>query len=397
MKAGAGGSRSCRAPPPPGTSTRRRATPSPRSCAACSRPSERTGRVSVLVTAAELLAGTRRRVVLLDVRWALGDPHGREHYLDGHLPGAVFVDLETELADPPSAAEGRHPMPRYSDCNRRPADGGSGPATAWSPTTPAVARPRRARGGCSAGAGFPTSGCWTGGWTPGAGRGPAGQRARRPRARGRDAARRRRCRPCPWTTPPRGRPQACCWTRGRGSATAARSSRSTHGRATCPARSARRRRRTSPSTGASGRPPNCASGSLRWVRTGRTRGRLLRLRGHRGTRGGSAGRGRHRRSALARVLVAVVERPVSPRRDRARVTGRSHQIGGPCGCPVARALHRRECAVPARELLGGRPRLVVDHRSRRPSAAAGRRHGIPDPFPREGRAEDRTRTRCTST
>jgi thiosulfate/3-mercaptopyruvate sulfurtransferase len=31
--------------------------------------------------------------VLLDVRWALGDPHGRRHYLQGHLPGAVFVDL----------------------------------------------------------------------------------------------------------------------------------------------------------------------------------------------------------------------------------------------------------------------------------------------------------------
>jgi thiosulfate/3-mercaptopyruvate sulfurtransferase len=49
--------------------------------------------------------------VLLDVRWALGDDQGREKYLAGHLPSAVFVDLETELADPPSAAEGRHPLP----------------------------------------------------------------------------------------------------------------------------------------------------------------------------------------------------------------------------------------------------------------------------------------------
>lgn len=49
--------------------------------------------------------------MLLDVRWALGDPHGREHYRDGHLPGAVFVDLETELADPPSPQAGRHPLP----------------------------------------------------------------------------------------------------------------------------------------------------------------------------------------------------------------------------------------------------------------------------------------------
>jgi len=65
--------------------------------------------VSVLISAAGLR--TAGRAVLLDVRWALGDPHGREHYLDGHLPGAVFVDLETELADPPSPESGRHPLP----------------------------------------------------------------------------------------------------------------------------------------------------------------------------------------------------------------------------------------------------------------------------------------------
>jgi thiosulfate/3-mercaptopyruvate sulfurtransferase len=66
--------------------------------------------VTVLVGAADLLAAGGR-VVLLDVRWALGDDRGRDQYLAGHLPGAVFVDLETELADPPSAAEGRHPLP----------------------------------------------------------------------------------------------------------------------------------------------------------------------------------------------------------------------------------------------------------------------------------------------
>ncbi|MET9764302.1 sulfurtransferase [Streptomyces sp. NPDC006372] len=49
--------------------------------------------------------------VLLDVRWALGDPHGREHYEEGHIPGAVYVDLETELAAPPSPEGGRHPLP----------------------------------------------------------------------------------------------------------------------------------------------------------------------------------------------------------------------------------------------------------------------------------------------
>jgi thiosulfate/3-mercaptopyruvate sulfurtransferase len=64
----------------------------------------------VLVSAAELTAA-EEWPVLLDVRWALGDDRGRERYLAGHLPGAVFVDLETELADPPEASRGRHPLP----------------------------------------------------------------------------------------------------------------------------------------------------------------------------------------------------------------------------------------------------------------------------------------------
>ena len=42
---------------------------------------------------------------------ALGDPHGYDHYLDGHIPGAVFVDLETELAATPEPRLGRHPLP----------------------------------------------------------------------------------------------------------------------------------------------------------------------------------------------------------------------------------------------------------------------------------------------
>jgi 3-mercaptopyruvate sulfurtransferase SseA len=53
--------------------------------------------------------------VVLDVRWALGDPHGRDHYAEGHIPGAVYVDLDTELAGPPSPEGGRHPLPRIAD------------------------------------------------------------------------------------------------------------------------------------------------------------------------------------------------------------------------------------------------------------------------------------------
>ncbi|WP_204249148.1 sulfurtransferase [Nocardia arizonensis] len=55
---------------------------------------------------------------LLDVRWALGDPDGPQHYLDGHIPGAIFVDMETELAGPPSPGEGRHPLPDIETLRR---------------------------------------------------------------------------------------------------------------------------------------------------------------------------------------------------------------------------------------------------------------------------------------
>jgi thiosulfate/3-mercaptopyruvate sulfurtransferase len=49
--------------------------------------------------------------VLLDIRWRLGDDSGPARYAQGHLPGAVYVDLDRELAAPPSAHEGRHPLP----------------------------------------------------------------------------------------------------------------------------------------------------------------------------------------------------------------------------------------------------------------------------------------------
>ena len=70
-------------------------------------------RPPVLIGADELYrrAAEPGAPVLLDVRWALGDPHGAEHYRAGHLPGAVYVDLDTELAGPHEPGAGRHPLP----------------------------------------------------------------------------------------------------------------------------------------------------------------------------------------------------------------------------------------------------------------------------------------------
>jgi len=73
--------------------------------------------MDVLVDAAALdaLLAAGGPVTLLDVRWALGDTGGRERYRAGHVPGAVFVDLDAELAAPPSPALGRHPLPDVAD------------------------------------------------------------------------------------------------------------------------------------------------------------------------------------------------------------------------------------------------------------------------------------------
>jgi len=72
--------------------------------------------VSPLVGLAELrdAVSVGAGVAVLDVRWSLVGPPGREAYKQGHLPGAVFVDLDAELAAPPGRT-GRHPLPDPAD------------------------------------------------------------------------------------------------------------------------------------------------------------------------------------------------------------------------------------------------------------------------------------------
>ncbi|MCX4976936.1 sulfurtransferase [Streptomyces sp. NBC_00620] len=74
-----------------------------------------TARVTTTVAELDTLLRSAEPPAVLDVRWALGDPHGRDHFAAGHIPGAVYVDLDTELAAPPSPEGGRHPLPDLAD------------------------------------------------------------------------------------------------------------------------------------------------------------------------------------------------------------------------------------------------------------------------------------------
>jgi thiosulfate/3-mercaptopyruvate sulfurtransferase len=50
--------------------------------------------------------------VVIDCRADLVDKDfGRRAYDTAHLPGAFFIDLETELSGPRTASSGRHPLP----------------------------------------------------------------------------------------------------------------------------------------------------------------------------------------------------------------------------------------------------------------------------------------------
>src|SRR5215218_7616477 len=93
-------------------------------------------------------------VTVLDVRWRLGRTDGYEQYVAGHVPGAVYVDLETDPADvircrtrtgsrPPCVAAGCAVTARW-----------------WCTTTPRGPR-RPGPGGCCATTGTRTSGCST--------------------------------------------------------------------------------------------------------------------------------------------------------------------------------------------------------------------------------------------
>lgn len=53
-----------------------------------------------------------RDLRIVDVRWYLGEPgRGQREYLAGHVPGAVYLDIDTDLSGPKGSGPGRHPLP----------------------------------------------------------------------------------------------------------------------------------------------------------------------------------------------------------------------------------------------------------------------------------------------
>jgi thiosulfate/3-mercaptopyruvate sulfurtransferase len=75
---------------------------------------------SALIAAGELRAALAAPdpPVVVDVRWKLGGPPGREEHARGHVPGAIYVDLEQDLSGGPDPAAGRHPLPAAADFER---------------------------------------------------------------------------------------------------------------------------------------------------------------------------------------------------------------------------------------------------------------------------------------
>ncbi len=63
------------------------------------------------LVSASWLADHLDDVVVVDVRWYLDGRSGRAAYEGGHIPTAVWADLDSDLSDPPGLPGGRHPLP----------------------------------------------------------------------------------------------------------------------------------------------------------------------------------------------------------------------------------------------------------------------------------------------
>lgn len=63
------------------------------------------------VVDATWLAANHDRVRIVDLRWDIPTGPARTAYLEAHIPGAVFADLDVDASAPASTPGGRHPLP----------------------------------------------------------------------------------------------------------------------------------------------------------------------------------------------------------------------------------------------------------------------------------------------
>lgn len=78
-------------------------------------------RTPPLITASQLAVSLGRdNLCVIDCRFDLLHPaDGRRAWLEGHIPGAVYADLDKDLAGPKSATSGRHPLPDVRQMEER--------------------------------------------------------------------------------------------------------------------------------------------------------------------------------------------------------------------------------------------------------------------------------------
>lgn len=85
---------------------------------------------TTLVSTETLAAHLDGSWVIVDCRYDLTNPvWGREQYLAGHVPGAVYASLSEDLSAPPSGTNGRHPLPCVEDMEATFGRLGIGPGT----------------------------------------------------------------------------------------------------------------------------------------------------------------------------------------------------------------------------------------------------------------------------
>src|SRR5699024_10941294 len=88
-----------------------------------------------VAVSAHWLRAHRDRVIVVDTRWYLDGRSGHKAYLGGHLPGAVFADVDTDLSAPASQEGGRHPLPSPETFAASLGRSGSATTPRWWPTT----------------------------------------------------------------------------------------------------------------------------------------------------------------------------------------------------------------------------------------------------------------------